>query len=74
MSDPEAGFSAAPLGLKLVAVSQTTSEPELSAGIRRGIVVPLHHVVATRPWIQDLAAPLRWRQKMSQVKTRGGSG
>lgn len=58
----DAGFSAALLSLKPVAVSQTASEPELSAGVGCGVVVPLHHVITTRSWIQGLAAPLCWRQ------------
>ena len=62
--DLDAGFSAALLGLKLVAVSLTTSEPELSAGIGRGVVVPLHLVVPARSWIQRLVAALFcWRQR-----------
>lgn len=58
MLDFGAGFSAALLSLKLVSVSWTASEPELSAGISYGVVVPLHHVVPARPWIQRLVAAL----------------
>lgn len=60
--DLDAGFSAAPLRLELVAVSHAASEPELSAGVGCGVVVPLHHVVPAGSWIQGLTAALRWRQ------------
>lgn len=56
----DAGFVTLLLGLKLVFVSQTASEPELSAGVRRLIIVPLHHVVPARSWVQDLPAALCW--------------
>lgn len=59
----DAGFSASLLRLKLVAVSQTASKPELSAGVGCGVVVPLDYVLAARPWVQDLVAPLHWRQR-----------
>lgn len=64
MLDCGAGFSAALLGLKPVAVSPTASKPELSTGISCGVVVPLHHVVPAGSWIQGLAASLGWRQTM----------
>lgn len=56
--DLDAGLSALLLSVKLVAVSSTASEPELSAGIGCGVVVPLHHVFPARSWIQGLTAAL----------------
>lgn len=56
----DAGFTALLLGLKVVFVSEAAPEPELSAGIRRGVVVPLHHVVPTGSRVQDLVAALCW--------------
>lgn len=71
--DLDAGLSAALLSLKPVAVPLTASKPELSTGISCGIVVPLHHVVPTRSWIQGLAAALGWRQQKANVnKTVSG--
>lgn len=59
-SELHAGFPAAPLTVKPVLVSKATSEPELSAGVGYGVVVPLHHVVPTRPRVQSLVAAV-WR-------------
>lgn len=70
MLDLDAGLSAALLSLKLIAVSLTASEPELSAGICSGVVVPLHHVVPARSWIQHVAAALIcWQQKNKELSS-----
>lgn len=58
MLDLDAGFSADLLSLELIAVPLTAAEPELSAGVSYGVIVPLHHVVPARSRIKGEAAAL----------------
>lgn len=72
MLDLNTLFFADLLGHKLVAVSETASEPELGAGVGGGIVVPPHHVVSARSRIQGVTATVLcgWRRKQEAQDPR----
>lgn len=48
-------------GFKLVGVAVTTTEPELSAGVGLGVVVPADHVLPAGSWVQGLVTPDAWK-------------
>ena len=54
----DAGEPAAGLRLKVVCVSLAASEPELSAGVSFGVVVPSNYVLSTGPGVQRERAAL----------------
>lgn len=57
----DAGMFTLGFRFKVVGVALATTEPELSAGVSLGVVVPAYHVLPAGSRVQTLTTPHSWK-------------